>query len=137
MAARKKGKAMTVMNIGNLTWFTNNSRFTQPFVLDDPTRNVIVAGHIVSNQEISFKVKNMIVLGKILSEKAIFIKTEEDFFTTGTISGCSLEIKSRNLDNKVSSEAIERISALGIEIALMPAGGVIVSIPQIMSTPQT
>ncbi len=111
--------------IGSTVWF-GDITFTGPFVFEDEEKNVIVAGTIQSEFDITFKVNNFVFLTGLISSNNFTAHSKGEFvFFSG-------HIKAKN-DNKCYSEkrmfvcgvkkqegAVQIIRELGVQLQKAP-----------------
>jgi hypothetical protein len=107
--------------IGSTVWF-GDITFTGPFVFEDEEKNVIVAGTIQSEFDITFKVNNFVFLTGLISSNNFTAHSKEEFvFFSGLINtknDCNLCSKKRMFvcGEKKDEGAVQIIRELGVQL---------------------
>jgi len=98
-------------------WIGNLS-LTAPLTIDEPTKNLVIAGRIASSFDITIKVKNLILIGDIICLGKLNIDLVEDHYFHGNI--LAMLYVERGSSKAPINESIEKIRALGLTIQRSP-----------------
>ncbi len=115
------------MNVNDSTVWFGDITFTEPFVFEDEEKNVIVAGKIQSEFDITFKVNNFVILAGLISSNNFKAHSKGEFvFFSGSIIGkeskCYSEKRMFVCGKEKSEAAVQIIRELGIELQKKPEG---------------
>ena len=114
-----------------ISWITGTNPLSSPFIVDKPNSTVVVLGDLVSDHNISFRVKNLIIIGKIRTSQDISIHAQQDCYSLGVLLGKGLDIVTppNGYHTTLTNGAIAKIKSLGIDIKKGSTGIVIVRPP--------
>lgn len=114
-------------------YLTESTTYSEAFVLDEPSKSVVILGNLNFDTDVTLKVNNLVIFGKIICSGFLTVHCQGDFISLGKIHGK----KDINIiaEEKIATgahiETLARINSLEIGVRVVETStGIRVIIPE-------